>query len=219
MSNYGIFYAVPSNLRERYLSFEKFSNPHVDETVYEERKDIIINRIPENHEILKELLLSEETPFFYVNKGRETKTVKEAAEHLGIIEKSVSKTIVAHNSENNATSDEVYLLTVNGNGQIQMHTGINTRKPDMTIKTLKQADASLIERSTGMAPGWCSPFPLNENYSDNIKYILFKEKYARKRDFVEFAVSPMEAIFLQGEEIYRMLKKKYPNKVFLFRDN
>ncbi len=100
-----------------------------------------------------------------------------------------------------------------------MHTGITTRKPDMTIKTLRQADAPLIECSTGMAPGWCSPFPLNENYSDNIKYILFKEKYARKRDFLDVAISPTEAIFIPGEEIYRMLKSKYPNKVYLFRDN
>lgn len=219
MTEYGIIYAVPSNLRERYSSFVKFGNIHVDETIYEEREDIIHNRIPKNHEILKDLLLSEETPFFYVDKGRETKTVEDAAEHLGIIKKSVSKTVVAFDSENVSNSEEVYLLTVNGNGQIQMHTGLTTRKPDMAIKTLKQADASLIERSTGMEPGWCGPFPLNEKYLENIKYILFKEKYARKRDFVDVALSPTEAMFVSGEEIYRLLKNKYPDKVHLFRDN
>ncbi len=94
MADECITYAVPSNLRERYLSFEKFSKPHVSKPIYEERKDIILNRIPENHEILRTLLLSGETPFFYVDKGRETKTVEDTAEHLGIIKKSVSKTIV-----------------------------------------------------------------------------------------------------------------------------
>lgn len=214
MSNYNITYYVPLDLTPAYLNDWSLRGAHVDIPFFAGREEIVEKYIPEEHEILRSILLAEKPPFIYVNKGKTTKTIPEAAEHLGLSVKRISKTIVASNER-----CETYLLTVLGTGLIQMFRGLKIKETKETIDGLKQVSPDLIEKLTGMSPGWCGPFPLNEGYLNRTQNILFRERYSRITDLTDIPISPTESVLMPANRTYRILKERYPNKVFRFSDN
>ncbi len=237
MSDCSITYFVP----EEVYSSKAYNrliglSPNIDELLVGSRNEAI-QKIPENHEILRNLLaiefkyrdrgeVNERSPFFiYVDKGKQTKTIDETSKHLGIPPKRVSKSVFFNKKEN---PKKLYLFSVLGKGPVHTNSSICiVKKKDArsyltdseSLFSLKNAEPEVIERKTGMSPGWCGPFPLNEDYLKNIEGIYFRKTYSRMADFVDIAISPTEAIFMPAKEVYTVLKNSYPEKVFIFIDN
>ncbi|MEA3343542.1 MAG: YbaK/EbsC family protein [archaeon] len=242
MDDCKIVYWVPHDLPRTYsakLLLDKLNYYNISKR----KRSELIEYIPENHEILKEILSSEynfnfykeakcrQPAFVFVDKGKRTNSIKDAAKHLGLKKKSVSKTIVAREKN---SSEKIYLLTVLGDRRIKMDDGIFIEDTGRKTPPLVMIEENLVDDYTGMSLGSCGPFPLNNEYSDKINHILFDGgklpdsdtggkkrtgRYSIGSDLVNIGIGPKKSILMSPQEVYSVLKELYPEKVSFFYDD